>query len=91
MTKIIAYHNIPQQFKNFMLQIQALQTKYQKLEEELIKSRRISQERMLTFMEEEVGTKLTNTSNERMKMEARLRHNHQVFTEPQQACFINGL
>ena len=87
MTKIIAYHNIPQQFKNFMLQIQALQTKYQKLEEELIKSRRISQERMLTFMEEDVGTKLTNISNERMKMEARLRHNHQVLLEPQQVFF----
>ena len=74
-----------------MLQIQALQTKYRKLEEELIKSRRMSQEEMLTFMEEKVGTKLTNISNERMKMEARLRHNHQVFMEPQQACFMNGL
>ena len=51
----------------------------------------MSQEEMLTFMEEEVGTKLTNISNERMKMEARLRHNHQVFMEPQQACFMNGL
>ena len=42
-------------------------------------------------MEEDVGTKLTNISNERMKMEARLRHNHQVFTEPQHAYFMNGL
>ena len=65
-----------------MLQIDALQTKYQKLEEELIKSRRTSQEEMLTFMEEDVGTTLTNISNERMKMEARLRHNHQVLLKP---------
>ena len=52
--------------------------KYYQLEEELIKSRRSSQEEMLVFMEEEVGTKLTNLSNMRVRIEARLRHNHQV-------------
>ena len=33
---------------------------------------------MLVFMEEEVGTKLSNLSNMRVRIEARLRHNHQV-------------
>ena len=33
---------------------------------------------MLVFMEEEVGTKLSKLSNMRVKIEARLRHNHQV-------------
>ena len=61
-----------------MLKIEAIQLKYQKLEEELLKSRRSSQEEMLVFMEEEVGTKLSNLSNLRVRIEARLRHNHQV-------------
>ena len=58
--------------------MEALQNKYEKLEEELIKSRRTTQEEMLVFMEEEVGTKLSNLSNLRVRIEARLRHNHQV-------------
>ena len=61
-----------------MLKIEAIQLKYQQLEEELLKSRRSSQEEMLVFMEEEVGTKLSNLSNLRVRIEARLRHNHQV-------------
>ena len=52
--------------------------KYRQLEEELLKTRRSSQEEMLVFMEEEVGTKLSNLSNLRVRIEARLRHNHQV-------------
>ena len=52
--------------------------KYQELEAELLRSRRSSQEEMLVFMEEEVGTKLSNLSNLRVRIEARLRHNHQV-------------
>ena len=66
-----------------MLQIEALETKYSMLEVELINSRKTSQEEMLTFLEEEVGTQLTNISNQRMKMETRLRHNHQVLLELQ--------
>ena len=58
--------------------MEALQKKYKKLEEELIKTRRSTQEEMLVFMEEEVGTKLSNLSNLRVRIEARLRHNHQV-------------
>ena len=58
--------------------MEALQNRYEKLEEELIKSRRSTQEEMLVFMEEEVGTKLSNLSNLRVRIEARLRHNHQV-------------
>ena len=58
--------------------IKAIELKYQKLEEELINSRRSTQEEMLVFMEEEVGTKLSNLSNLRVRIEARLRHNHQV-------------
>ena len=58
--------------------MKALQKKYKKLEEELIKTRRSTQEEMLVFMEEEVGTKLSNLSNLRVRIEARLRHNHQV-------------
>ena len=61
-----------------MLKIEAIQLKYQKLEEEWIKSRRSSQEGMLVFIEEEVGSQLTNLSNLRVRIEARLRHNHQV-------------
>ena len=62
----------------FCLQINALQNEYKKQEEELLKCRRSSQEEMLVFMEEEVGTKLSNLSNLRVRIEARLRHNHQV-------------
>ena len=58
--------------------MEPLQNRYEKLEEELIKSRRSTQEEMLVFMEEEVGTKLSNLSNLRVRIEARLRHNHQV-------------
>ena len=58
--------------------MEALQNRYALLEEELIKSRRSTQEEMLVFMEEEVGTKLSNLSNMRVRIEARLRHNHQV-------------
>ena len=61
-----------------MLKIEAIKLKYKKLEEELLKSRRSTQEEMLVFMEEEVGTKLSNLSNLRVRIEARLRHNHQV-------------
>ena len=52
--------------------------KYNQLEEELLKTRRSSQEEMLVFMEEDVGNKLSNLSNMRVRIEARLRHNHQV-------------
>ena len=52
--------------------------KYSQLEEELLETRRSSQEKMLVFMEEDVGTKLSNLSNLRVRIEARLRHNHQV-------------
>ena len=62
----------------FWLQINALQEEYRKREEELLKCRRSKQEEMLVFMEEEVGTKLSNLSNLRVRIEARLRHNHQV-------------
>ena len=62
----------------FWLQINALQEEYRKREEELLKCRRSKQEEMLVFMEEEVGTKLSNLSNMRVRIEARLRHNHQV-------------
>ena len=58
--------------------MEALQNRYEKLEEELIKSRRSTQEEMLVFMEEEVGTQLSNLRNLRVRIEARLRHNHQV-------------
>ena len=61
-----------------MLKIRVIQHKYKELEEELIKSRRSLQEEMLVFMEEEVGTKLFNLSNQRVRIEARLRQNHQV-------------
>ena len=61
-----------------LFKIEAIQLKYQNLEEELIKTRRSTQEEMLVFMEEEVGTKLSNLSNLRVRTEARLRHNHQV-------------
>ena len=60
------------------MQISAVKAEYRKLEEELIKTRRSSQEEMLVFMEEDVGTKLSNLSNLRVRIEARLRHNHQV-------------
>ena len=60
------------------MQISAVKAEYRKLEEELLKIRRSSQEEMLVFMEEEVGTKLSNLSNLRVRIEARLRHNHQV-------------
>ena len=62
----------------FCLQINALQNEYKKQEEALLKCRRSKQEEMLVFMEEEVGTKLSNLSNLRVKIEARLKHNHQV-------------
>ena len=60
------------------MQISAVEAEYKRLEAELLKSRRSSQEEMLMFMEEEVGTKLSNLSNLRVRIEARLRHNHQV-------------
>ena len=53
-------------------------TAYKKLEEELVESRRTSQEEMVLFMEEQVGANLSNMSNQRMKIESRLRHNHKV-------------
>lgn len=58
--------------------MKALETKYRQLEEELLKSRRATQEKMTEFMEEEVGGQLTDVINQRMKIEARIRHNHQV-------------
>ena len=67
--------------------MEALQNKYEKLEEELIKTRRSTQEEMLVFMEEEVGTKLSTLSNLRVRIEARLRHNHQV-SENLNLCFL---
>ena len=70
--------NQPLTWLMFWLQMNALQEEYRKREEELLKCRRSSQEEMLVFMEEEVGTKLSNLSNLRVRIEARLRHNHQV-------------
>lgn len=59
-------------------QIRALERKYKELEEELLKSRKKTELEMTEYMEEEVGGKLTGVINQRMRIEARVKHNHKV-------------
>jgi len=52
--------------------------KYEKLEKEFLASRKNTKEELNRYMEREVGTVLSQLSNNRMKIEAQLRQNHQV-------------
>jgi len=56
--------------------------KYEKLEKEFLANRKKTNEELNRYMEREVGTVLSQLSNNRMKIEAQLRQNHQVCSLP---------
>jgi len=50
--------------------------KYEKLEKEFLANRKKTNEELNRYMEREVGTVLSQLSNNRMKIEAQLRQMH---------------
>ena len=54
--------------------------KYCKLEEDVIEQRGKARDQITKFMENEVGLKLANANNHRLRIEARLKHGNQVST-----------
>ena len=59
-------------------QIEDIRSKYHKLEEELIESRKTTQGDMVTFMEEDVYKALCELTNHRTRADARLKHSNEV-------------
>jgi len=56
----------------------AIKLKYDKLEEEFLASRKKVSEELNRYMERKVGTVWTEMSNNRRKIEAKLRQDNQV-------------
>ncbi|XP_067931006.1 E3 ubiquitin-protein ligase TRIM56-like [Watersipora subatra] len=73
-------------------QIPAIKDKYDDVEKKLIESRRKTQEEVTEFMEDKIGTMLTNLSNKRADLEARMKNNHQAAAnELQDLIFLDQL
>ena len=64
--------------------MKTIRDKYKKLEEELVKSRTATQSDMVAFMDDNVGKALSDLTNHRMRIDARLKQSCEVM------CSLRG-